>query len=115
MIRSPGFLKKEEGKLSPPPRKIYHNTRLSLLNILTLVPFLDVTQDVIDLLIPGSQSDQLDIAFVAIRVLQFVLSKGGKWLHYILTKLVENCVQVSPGQQMTIINVAHYQMTKHRN
>jgi hypothetical protein len=29
-----------------------------------LVPFLDVTQDVIDLLIPGSQSDQLDIALV---------------------------------------------------
>jgi hypothetical protein len=68
-----------------------------------LVPFLDVTQDVIDLLIPGSQSDQLDITFVATRVLQFVLSKGGKWLHCILTKLVENFVHVSPGQQMNII------------
>jgi hypothetical protein len=72
-----------------------------------LVPFLDVTQDVIDLLIPGSQSDRLDIAFVATRVLQFVLLKGGKWLHDILPKLVENFVQVSPGQQMNIINVTH--------
>jgi hypothetical protein len=51
----------------------------------------------IDLLIPGFQSDQLDNAYVATRVLQFVLSKGGKWLHYILTKLSENFVQVSPG------------------
>jgi hypothetical protein len=105
----------EEGKLSPPPPEIYHSTRPSLLNILTLVPFLDVTQDVIDLLIPGSQSDQLDIAFVATRVLHFVLSKGWKWLHYILTKLVENFVHVSPGQQMNIINVTHYQMTKRMN
>jgi hypothetical protein len=80
-----------------------------------LVPFLDVTQDVIDLLIPPSQSDQLDIAFVITRVLQFVLSKGGKWFHYILTKLVENFVQVSPGQQMNVINVTHYQITKRRN
>jgi hypothetical protein len=64
MIRSAGFLKKEEGKLSPPPPEIYHSMRPSLLNSLTLVPFLDVTQDVIDLLIPASQSDQLDIAFV---------------------------------------------------
>jgi hypothetical protein len=80
-----------------------------------LVPFLNATQDVIDLLISGSQSDQLDIAFVAIRVLQFLLSKGGKWLYYILTKLVENFVQVSLGQQLNIINVTHYQMTKRRN
>jgi hypothetical protein len=80
-----------------------------------LVRFLDVTQDVINLLIPGFQSDQLDIAFVATRVLQFDLSKGGKWLHYILTKVVENFVQVSPGQQMNIINVTHYQMTKCMN
>jgi hypothetical protein len=70
---------------------------------------------VIDLLIPGSQSDQLDIAFVATRVLQFVLSKGGKWLHYVLTKLVENFIQVSPGQQMNIIKVTHSQITKRRN
>jgi hypothetical protein len=110
MIRSPRVSKKEEDK-----REIYHGTWPSLLNILTLVPFLDVTQDVIDLLIPGSQSDQLDIAFIAIRVLQFVLSKGGKRLHYIFTKLVENFVQVSPGQQMNITNVTHYQMTKRRN
>jgi hypothetical protein len=80
-----------------------------------LVPLLDVTQDVIDLLIPESQSDQLDIAFVATRVMQFVLSKGGKWLHYILTKLAENFIQVRPGQQMNIINVTHCQMTKRRN
>jgi hypothetical protein len=108
-------LKKEEGKLSPLPPEIYHSTRPSLLNIPTLVPFLNVTQDVIDLRIPGSQSDPLDIAFVAPRVLQFVLSKGWKWLHYILTKLIENFVQVSPGQQMNIINVTHYSMTKRRN
>jgi hypothetical protein len=115
MIRFRCFLKKEEGKLSPPPPEIYHSTRPSLLNILMLVPFLDITQDGIDLLILGSQSDQLDIAFVTTRVLQFVLSKGGKWLHYILTKLVENFVQVNPGWQMNIINVTHYQMTKRRN
>jgi hypothetical protein len=80
-----------------------------------LVPFLNVTPDVIDLLIPGSPSDPLDVAFVAPRVLQFVLSKDGKWLRYILTKLVENFVHVSPGQQMNIINVTHYSMMKRRN
>jgi hypothetical protein len=46
----------------------------------------------------------LDIAFVATRVLRFVLSKGRKWLPYILTKPVENFVQVSSWQQMNIIN-----------
>jgi hypothetical protein len=35
------------------------------------------TPDVIDLLIPGSPSDPLDIAFVAPRVLQFVLRRMG--------------------------------------
>jgi hypothetical protein len=60
---------------------------------------------VIDVLIPGSPSDPLDTAFVAPRVLQFVVSKDGKWFHYILTKLVENFVHVSPGQQMNIINL----------
>jgi hypothetical protein len=80
-----------------------------------LVPFLDVTPDVIDLLIPGSPSDPLDIAFVGPRVLQFVLSKDGKWLHYILTKLVEKFVHINHGQQMNMINVTDYSMTKGRN
>jgi hypothetical protein len=80
-----------------------------------LVRLLDVTPDVIDLLIPGSPSDPLDIAFVAPRVLRFVLSKDGKWLHSILTKLVENFVHINHGQQMNIINVTDYSMTKGRN
>jgi hypothetical protein len=40
-----------------------------VLNFLAMVPLLGAARDVIDLLIPGSQSDQLDIAFVSIRVL----------------------------------------------
>jgi hypothetical protein len=82
---------------------VYFSDGPAVLPILSVIPFLEWTQDLIDKLTPYLLSESLHVAFFATRVMQFILARKRIFLKPVVAKLVSNIAAAPIGQQLNVI------------